>query len=241
MADEQQRGPFGALDVHEQVGDGRLYRNIEGRDRLVGHHDRGIAGKCPGYADPLLLSAGKLTWPASREIMRQLDQIEQVEHPRLYFRLVLLDAELADDPRDLEADRVAGVERVERILEDHLQAADGLAAALLHGQMREVEIGHAHRARRRLFEAHQDLGEGRLAAAGLANDGHGLGHARIETQVIVGPHLAEALAELVDVYGHGAELQRLLYPASGRGLMPGNLVDAQAAREPLRVEFGRPP
>ena len=38
VADEQERGAVLALDLHEQLGDRRLHRDVERGDRLVGDH-----------------------------------------------------------------------------------------------------------------------------------------------------------------------------------------------------------
>ena len=52
------------------------------------------------------------------------------------------------------------------------------------------------------LEAEEDLGEGRLAAAGLADDGEGLGLAGVEGDELVGLHHAGVAAE----EGVGADL-----------------------------------
>ena len=93
---------------------------------------------------------------------------------------------LLDHPRDLRADRMARIERVERVLEHHLQVAHDLRAALLHRQVAELLVVEHDLAVGRGLEAQQHLGEGRLAAAGFADDRHGLGLARVEVELLVG-------------------------------------------------------
>ena len=80
VADEQHRRLVLALDVHQQLGDRRLHRHVERRDRLVGHHHLGVAGKGPGHADALLLAARQLARHAGLEGARQLHQVEQLQH-----------------------------------------------------------------------------------------------------------------------------------------------------------------
>ena len=110
------------LDVHQQAGDGGLNGNVQRRNRFVGDDHFRIAGERPRDADPLLLAAGQLARPALGEIARQLDDVEQLVDACFDLLRIALHAKFADDPADLSADRVARVERVERILKHHLQA-----------------------------------------------------------------------------------------------------------------------
>jgi len=63
------------------------------------------------------------------------------------------------------------VERVERVLEDHLQTGDGAVVAPLHRQVGEIDVAELDLAAGRVLEPHPHLREGRLAAAGFADDG----------------------------------------------------------------------
>src|SRR5262245_5697323 len=47
------------LQVIQQVDDLSLNRDVQGRDRLVTHNERGLYGQGADNADPLTLSAGK--------------------------------------------------------------------------------------------------------------------------------------------------------------------------------------
>jgi len=109
-----------ALNVREQARNGRLDRDVERRNRLVGDDHLGIAGESARDADALLLPAGQLARQALREVARQLDDVEQLVDAILDLLRVALNPELAYDPADLRANRVARIERVERILEHHL-------------------------------------------------------------------------------------------------------------------------
>ena len=145
MADEQHRRAVLALDVHQQFGDGRLHRDVERRDRLVGDHDLGVAGEGAGDADALLLAAGELARHAGGEGARQAHEVEQFEHPRLALGVGLADAEFLQRANDLRADAMAGVERVERVLEHHLDRGDGRGVALLDGQRVDVDVAERRR------------------------------------------------------------------------------------------------
>ena len=83
---------------------------------------------------------------------------------------------------------MARVERVERVLEDHLQVGDRALVALLDRQVAELEIAEHDVAVGRRLKAHQHLGEGGLAAAGLADDRDRLRLARVEADLLVGLH-----------------------------------------------------
>ena len=124
VADEEERGLVLALDVHQQLGDRGRDRDVERRHRLVRDHHRGIPREGAGNPDALLLTPGELTRAPKVEVPRQLDGVEERQHPLADLRLVRLDPELLDHPGDLRADAVAGVQRVERVLEHHLQGAD---------------------------------------------------------------------------------------------------------------------
>ena len=69
-----------ALDVHQQLGDGGLHRDVERGDRLVGDHDLRRAGEGAGDADALLLAARELARHPFGEGARAFHQVEQLEH-----------------------------------------------------------------------------------------------------------------------------------------------------------------
>ena len=143
MADEQQRRAVVPLDVHQQAGDGGLNGDVERRNRLVGDDHFRIAGERPRDADALLLAARQLARTALGEIARQLDDIEQLADPCLDFVRIALHAKFADDPANLSADRVAGVQSVKRVLEDHLQTGNRALVASLNGQVGQLRSRQA--------------------------------------------------------------------------------------------------
>src|SRR3984885_6633559 len=60
MADEQVGEVEFAAEIHEQVEDLRLNRDIQRGDRLVAHQKLGLYRERAGDADALALAAGKL-------------------------------------------------------------------------------------------------------------------------------------------------------------------------------------
>src|SRR4029077_2359744 len=109
-----------ASQLDHQVEDLRLDRDIEGRDRFVGDDHFGVEGEGPRDANTLPLAA--------RELMRITVQVLGPE-PDLHQHLaddVLAAATPADAVyqqtfADDVADRHPGVERADRVLEDHLE------------------------------------------------------------------------------------------------------------------------
>ena len=67
----------------------------------------GVAGEGAGDADALLLAAGELARPAVVEGARQLDQVQQLEHPLADALGILLAAELVA-PRARSGRRPSG-------------------------------------------------------------------------------------------------------------------------------------
>ena len=122
MGDEQVGDPELLLEVLEQVEDLRLDRHVERGDRLVAHDQLGAQRNGPGDPDPLALAARELVRVAVVVLRVEADALHQLldrgTHPAR--RRDALDLERrADDA----ADRVARVQRVVRILEDHLRLA----------------------------------------------------------------------------------------------------------------------
>ncbi len=59
VGDEEIRDSPVRLHVQQQVQDGRLHRDVQGRDRLVAQDERRLPGEGPGDGDPLLETAGE--------------------------------------------------------------------------------------------------------------------------------------------------------------------------------------
>ena len=111
------------LQIHQQVHDLRLNRDVERRDGLVGDDERRVQRQRAGEADPLPLPAAELV-----RIARELRRVEPDERrtaPRTRARRAALLPSLVDDQRlfDDVADAHARVERAVGILEDDLHVA----------------------------------------------------------------------------------------------------------------------
>ncbi len=112
------------LDVHQQFGHGGGDGNVQRGHRLIRNDHGWVAGERPGYADALLLPAGQLAWAPVVEITGQLDGVQQLHDHFKHLVLVTGHTEFSDDPPDLVANGLAWVQRVRRILKNHLQRAD---------------------------------------------------------------------------------------------------------------------
>src|SRR5579884_1161654 len=129
VGDEQVRQLQLVLELFQQVDDLGLDRDVQGRDRLVGHDKGGVDRQGAGDANALALTARELVRVAVGEIGVKAAQAQQLLHARvLGFALgQLVDLQrLGHDA----AHRHAWVERGVRVLEDHLHTAAHAAQAL---------------------------------------------------------------------------------------------------------------
>ena len=120
MRDEQQRRLLFALDLHQQIGDGRLNRDIQRRNRFVRDHDARISCKGPRNADPLFLPTRELAWHPVGKGAWQLDQIQKLQHPLFAICLGGSDAKDLQRALDLTPHGHGRVQRVKGVLEHHL-------------------------------------------------------------------------------------------------------------------------
>ena len=77
VGDEQQPGVALAGEADEEVGDLRLGRGVERRDRLVGDDDLRVGRQRPGDGDALALAAGELERIAVGDRPVEPDLLEQ--------------------------------------------------------------------------------------------------------------------------------------------------------------------
>ena len=110
------------LQVLEQIQDLGLHRDVQGRDRLVGDHQAGLERERAGDADALALAAAEGMGEPPHVLGPEPDAAQEIGHALL----ALAPAPHAVDQQRL-ADEVeqrhAGIERGERVLEDHLHLA----------------------------------------------------------------------------------------------------------------------
>ena len=120
MADHQQGDPAFGDEAGQADEDLLLHDDVEGRGRLIGDDDVGLAGERHGDHDPLLLPAGELVRIRTRLRRFEVDLGEEFEHPVAallrsrphVLRMVL------EGFDDLTPDLTDGVERVQGTLED---------------------------------------------------------------------------------------------------------------------------
>src|SRR6266852_90137 len=125
---------------------------------------------------------------------------------------------------------MAGIERVEWILKDYLQRADGIRVPARHRQLAEFQSRKVDRSGIRLYQTHQDARECGLAATGLADDGNRLPAPRIECQPVVCSHVPKALGEILDLEYDVTDGCRDIAGSGRRRCIPGDFIDSQAAR-----------
>ena len=122
VGDEEIGEPPLLLQVHEQVQDLRLHRDVERGDRLVTHEERGLDRQRAGDPHPLALAARELVRVAAGEAGVEPDLLKQRRH----FGVGPGAGREAVDGEGL-AQRLAHgharVERAVRVLEHDLHAA----------------------------------------------------------------------------------------------------------------------
>ena len=129
VADEHVGRLLLGLQLHQQVEDARLHGDVERRGRLVADHQVRVAGEGAGDGDALLLAAGELRRPLEQEA--RLDAHVGGELVDLGAHGARLGAaELAHGAREDLARAPGRVERGVRVLEDHLDGAQGVLRAL---------------------------------------------------------------------------------------------------------------
>ena len=168
VRDEEVREVELALQCLEQIDDLRLDRDVERRHRLVADDEVRIEGQGARKPDSLALTAGELVWIARRGVGGEADDLEQLPYlrPEAPAASEPVHAQrFADDPPD----RVPRVERRVRILEHHLHPL-AQRPQLRLAEVCDVLAVEDDRATGRLVQAQQGPPDGRLAAAGLADE-----------------------------------------------------------------------
>ena len=112
--------------VLQQVQDAEADRHVEHRDRLVGEQHLGVGGERPGDRHALALAARELVGELVDVALGgvQLHAVEQLDERVLELAAAQAPLVDADAARERVAHGVHGVQRAERVLEDHLHAAD---------------------------------------------------------------------------------------------------------------------
>src|SRR5262249_24831676 len=168
VRDEEERELALALELAQEVDDLRLDRDVERRRRFVEHDELRPRCERPRDPDALLLTAGELMREPPRVLRAEADHLEERLELTLH-RGLRNDAMHEQRLGDELADRVTRVQRIERILVDHLHVA-APAPEFRRPQARDRLTLEQHVPPRRLLEAEDATPDRRLAAAALADE-----------------------------------------------------------------------
>ena len=206
MADEQIGEPKLALELHEQVDDLRLDRDVERSDGFVADDELRLHRERAGNADPLSLPARELVRVPLAIGWVETDPLHHAGHVRILLPArdeAMGHRRLADDVDDA----LARIERRHRILKDHLRREPGLVgflaakAAPLLPAPENIAVALRH-------DSGEDAPERRLSTAGLAHQPDDLARHDLEIDGIdrmdylrldVGPEQASELLGIVEV------------------------------------------
>src|SRR5207245_2602132 len=172
VGDEQIGDPALDLKVDQEVEDRGLNRDVERGGGLVAHDQARFAGERASDGNPLLEAAGELVRPNREIALGQADRAGEHEQPLLGRGSrdagQLLERSAEDAPNGM-----AAVQRRVGILEDDLQLANVRLGPPRERGREDMGI-ELHRASGGGEEAEDGPGEGRLAAAGLADGSQSL-------------------------------------------------------------------
>ncbi len=186
MGDEQIGDLELVLQILEQGQNAFGHQLVQGRGDLVADDEFRFSGQGPGDADTLLFTPGKLRGKAVDVFIRgQFYLVQEFLDPVLGLLTFHPEIKL-QGPAEHGPNPVPGIERRIRHLVDHLQLPEIVLAAFAEFRMQFLpQEGDAALDGRQ--EAGDDLGQGALAAAGLAHQGHGPAPADIDADVLEHP------------------------------------------------------
>ena len=186
MGDEQHGQAVAALHVLQQVQDLGLDGHVQRRHRLIADQHLGIERQRPGDADALALAAGELVRAPGPVLRLHPDRVHQLVYAVTAPRPDVVTPHGQALGYHV-ADPAAGVERGDRVLEDHLQVGPN-PAKVLTLEAGEILTGVDHLTRGDVDQADDGSGDGRLAAAGLTHDPEGLALNDVEAHLRHGVH-----------------------------------------------------
>lgn len=177
VGDEQAAEAAVALEVREEVEDGRLHGHVERGGRLVGHQQVGGDRQRTGDRHPLALATGQLMGIAVRDLGPQTHLREELVHPARGLGAVRQTVQ----PQRLRDDltyRHPGVEGGRGVLEDKVEVLPQ-GPQFTRRERGDVPAVDLHAATGRPVQAHHAPPHRRLAAARLPDEAHDLaGHDR---------------------------------------------------------------
>ena len=184
MRNEQVRQPEFLLQVFEQIQNLRLNRNIQRGDRLVADDQLRLERERPGNADALPLPARKLVGVAVYIAAGEADEVHELHHFGIHFLPAHLAVNLHRGRNDLPH-RLAGVQRIKRLLKHHAHAF-ALRAHLFFRERRQVLAVKTDLARIRRNQLQQGAGERAFSAPGFPNQTEALAAVNLKADIVYG-------------------------------------------------------
>jgi len=213
------------LDVHHQIQDLSLYRNVQGRDRFVGDDQLRFDRQGPGDADSLALAATELMGIAVHVLRSQADPIQKRQGLCACLGPAVVGAVqphgLGDDIENLQS----WIERGIGVLKDHLDRfahRDHLLVVVI-GDVLAVNFDPTAG---RFVELDNGFGNGGFAASAFADQAEHLAPSDAETDPVDGmndaPPVAQtAIANLYAIEKTGADIKALLESADFQQMVHG--------------------
>ena len=186
VADEKVRQAHLLLQIHHQVDDLRLDRDVQRGHRLIGDHQLGPQRQGPGDADALPLTSRELVRVLPHVVGRHADPSQEIgDH--------IIDLTLGHRTMDLErlsdrlADRATGIQAGEGVLEDDLRLAP-VRPQRPGPQVRDVGTIEPDGAAGRIQQADDQVGQRRFATAALADHRQRLAAIDVQADLLHGVH-----------------------------------------------------
>ena len=185
VRDVQEGELLALLQLAHEVEDPEPDRHVEHRDRLVGEDDLRLCGQGPRDRDALPLTARQLVRVLRGDRLGgdEADRLEQLVHAGGHL-VVFHDAMDPERSGDVVVDPLDGIQRRERILEDHLHLRSERAHPSAATQAGDVFVLEHDRAPRRLVQVAEQACHGALAAAALPHEGRDASAPQGEADVV---------------------------------------------------------
>src|SRR6266436_3938558 len=168
MRNEQIRHPERTLQLHQEIGDLRLHRTIESRERFIQNQELWLEGQRASDGQPLALTAAQLSGRPLYNVWRKTDSFEQGTGALLHFftRIFALQNQRFDEYLEYIP---SWVQRACGILKYELDLRANLTTRALP-KLDEVFSFKPNVSRRRGFETGETGCQRALARSGFADN-----------------------------------------------------------------------